>query len=155
MELAVGQREGRRRGSRVGSYWLLIGRPATNSLNYRLYFLASPPSASASRGTSSFSSVCLHLLRPAAVLSALLPPFLRSSSRSLFRSVSRPLFRFRPESSEKSSVDLITRNNPRGCEACLPACLLACLHACLLEPESTCALRNFLKRRESFFFRLD
>lgn len=54
-------RDGRRRGSRVGSYWLLIGRPATNSLNYRLYFLASPPSASTSCSTT-FSSTCLHLL---------------------------------------------------------------------------------------------
>lgn len=138
-------RDGRRRGSRVGSYWLLIGRPATNSLNYRLYFLASPPSASTSCSTT-FSSTCLHLLARSSLrlllsLASLpFPFFLSRPPFSLFLSLflssffvarelasltrrcplSLSLSLFSPkgklESSEKSSADLITWNNRRSTE---------------------------------------
>lgn len=131
-------RDGRRRGSRVGSYWLLIGRPATNSLNYRLYFLVSPPSASTSCSTT-FSSTCLHLLAFSLrlLLSLASLPFLSFSTTFLpFSSFSLssshvsfayslpslsfflPLFspKGKLESSEKSSADLITWNNRRSTE---------------------------------------
>lgn len=133
-------RDGRRRGSRVGSYWLLIGRPATNSLNYRLYFLASPPSASTSCSTT-FSSTCLHLLAFSLrlLLSLASLPFLSFSTTflpfssfslssshvsfayslpSLSLYLSLPLFspKGKLESSEKSSADLITWNNRRSTE---------------------------------------
>lgn len=85
-------RDGRRRGSRVGSYWLLIGRPATNSLNYRLYFLASPPSTSTSCSTT-FSSTCLHLLAFSLRLFLCLVFFARLFSPPAF-SYASPFFLF-------------------------------------------------------------
>jgi len=118
VELAVGQREGRRRSSGVGSYRPLIGRPATNSLNYRLRFLASL------RGTGTLPPPCprlsVRLLIPLFALS--LTSAVLSARRvrpfaSLFPFLALPFRIQARESPEKSSVDLITRNNPRGCEA--------------------------------------
>lgn len=158
MELAAGQREGRRRGSGVGSYWLLIGRPATNSLNYRLRFLAARaplrsrrafplrllvlPIATITSSLSSSSVVTTAERRSFCALSfSALSPFVLA--RSLFRFVSRALFRFRPESPEKSSVDLITRNNPRGCEALpvrLPAPASQSASQLTNQPACACSL---------------
>ena len=142
-------RDGRRRGSRVGSYWLLIGRPATNSLNYRLYFLASPPPSR--RPVSTYPRVFsrrlpslplaffrprgpfleneLSLLRVSLFPLSFPSPLHLSSARFAFSLslsfslclafhhrrftlFSRPPVKGeRPESSEKSSADLITWNN--------------------------------------------